>query len=156
MANELALKTVYNVNKMILRIHSNSHRAITLLRQNILNHFHLPSFNFQHLQLILMILDSRTCVLLQDVLPYIHTIEIIPFTGRAFNEIMLEFCRRRFSSTIASVDLKIEKVLIQDWKLNSGIGTVWEKPDKPVTGVNSISKKHFENMFLILFVNIDL
>ena len=71
-ANELALKSIFNVKKMIIRIHSNNHRAAELIQRNVLENSHLPLFRLEHLTFIIHSLDYRFCVLLQDILSLIH------------------------------------------------------------------------------------
>ena len=154
-ANELALKSVFNVKKMVIRVATNPHRAAYLIRRNILNHAHLPLFRLEHVYLILNNLDSRFCVLLQDILPFVQIIEIVPFQGVVFNEVMIEFCKKKFATSVKSLSsMKIKKVIIQGWKLNlENAIIIWEKPDELVSGVEEVSKEHLQNLGLVLVTN---
>ena len=154
-ANELALKSVFNVKEMAVRAHTNPNRTADLIRRNILNHAHLPLFRLEHVKLVLNNLDSRFCVLLQDILPFVQIIEIIPFQGVVFNEVMIEFCKKKFSTSVKSLSsMKIKKVIIQGWNLNlENAIIIWEKPDELVSGVEEVSKEHSENLGLVLVTN---
>ena len=154
-ANELALKSIFNVKKMIIRIHSNNHRAAELIQRNVLEHSHLPLFRLAHLTFIIQSLDYRFCVLLQEILLYIQVIEIIPFNDVVLNGQVVEFCKNKFVDSIKSLtEKKIQKVIIQGWNLNVWDDKmIWEKLNELVIGKEKNSPEYELILKIVLLAN---